>query len=211
MTDESTSFFVHIVESPSPSDLLDGFTEGRMLCSFLELAQIPCIYNLAVDRTQFNESLSTRMDHGIERFQMEPILHLSMHGNHDGIQLTHQRVAGELITWKELADAIKPVNHSVGGGLGICMSSCGGWHGRQMAQVFQAEDVPMGWIVGSSSTVNLCDVALAFCVFYRGLQRGDSIDLLIPAVKAASGITDFDLALGHVVHQQYRDKLAKSF
>jgi hypothetical protein len=201
------SFYVHIVESPSPANLLDGCTEGRMLCSFLELAHIPCVYNLAVDRTQFQESMTTRLAQGAQFFNLPPILHFSTHGNEDGIQLTHQREAKEVIPWAELANSIKPINQAIGGGLGICMSTCGGSHGRQMAQVVRKEDIPMGWIVGSTASVSFCDAALAFCTFYRGLQRGADFGTLIPAVRAASGISDFAVDFGHLIHQQYEKRL----
>lgn len=213
MNGQPLQFFVHIVESPSPENLLDGLTEGRMLCSFLELAQIPCVYNLAVDRTQFHESLSTRLVLGVQTFNLLPILHFSTHGNNEGIQLTGQREVGEVLDWKALSELILPINQAFGGELGVCMSTCGGAHGRRMAEVIRREQIPMGWIVGSTASVSFCDAALAFCVFYRGLQRGGDIESLIAAVQAASGISDFNVDFGHLVHEQYaqrvREKLAK--
>ena len=207
MSPNQLSFYVHIIESPSPENLLDGYTEGRMLCSFLELAQIPCVYNLAVDRTQFTEAMTNRLVQGVQFFNLQPILHFSMHGSHDGIQLTHQREVGEVLKWSDLAESIKPINQAMGGGLGICMSTCGGSHGRKMAEVFRKEDVPMGWIVGSSASVNFCDAALAFCAFYRGIQRGADFGGLIPAVRAASGIDDFAVEFGHLIHEQYAQRM----
>jgi len=65
----------------------------------------------------------------------------------------------------------------------------------------------MGWIVGSSAQVTFCDAALAFCAFYRGLQRGTAFDVLIPAVKAASGIDDFEVEYGHLIQQRYQHEL----
>ena len=207
MNTNPLQFYVHIVESPSPTNLLDGYTEGRMLCSFLELAQIPCVYNLAVDRTQFNESMTSRLARGIQWFNLFPILHFSTHGGQEGIQLTNQREAGEFITWNELATFIKPINQGMSGSLGVCMSTCGGSHGRKMAEVVRPEDIPMGWIVGSRTTVNFCDAALAFAVFYRGLQRGAELSDLVTAVRAASGIADFDVEIGHLIRDQYTQKL----
>lgn len=210
MNGQPLAFYVHIVESPSPENLLDGCTEGRMLCSFLELAQIPCVYNLAVDRTQFHESLSTRLVQGAQAFNLPPILHFSTHGNHEGIQLTSQREGGEVLEWKTLAELIRPINQAIGGGLGVCMSTCGGAHGRRMAEVIRREDVPMGWIVGSTASVSFCDAALAFCVFYRGLHRGAEFASLIPAARAASGIDDFNVDFGHLVHEQYAQRLREA-
>lgn len=210
MSQTPLSFYVHIIESPSPENLLDGYTEGRMLCSFLELAQIPCVYNLAVDCTQFNEAMTTRLVQGVEFYNLQPILHFSTHGNQNGIQLTHQREAGEVLAWNDLANSIKPINQAMGGGLGVCMSTCGGSHGRKMAEVVRKDDVPMGWIVGSSASVSFCDAALAFCTFYRGLQRGAGFDVLIPAVRVASGISDFAVDFGHLIQEQYAQKMREA-
>ncbi len=195
-------FYVHIVESPSPSDLLDGRTEGNTLKSFLELAGIPCQYNLAVDQPRFTESLTDRVNEAIDRLKLPPVLHFSCHGNENGIQLTSQRDANQIINWKELASLIKPINDEVGG-VGVCMSSCGGSHGKKMAQVLAGEQVPIGWIVGTSKNLNYADGAIAFATFYRGFQKGLSEDQLIAAIRAASGFDDFSMNYGHVVQNEY--------
>ena len=203
MSNQPSPFFVHIIESPSPADLLNGLTEGRMLCNFLEIARIPCLYNLAVDLTQFNEAMTNQVRLGVEWFQVPPILHISAHGDENGIQLTHQYEAGELLAWAELAKLIKPISQDLSFRVGVCMSTCGGAHGRKMAQVLRTEDIPMAWIVGTATSVSISDAALAFAVFYRGLQRGSSLNDLVVAMRVASGVSDFNVDFGHLVQQQY--------
>ena len=203
------SFYVHIVESPSPADLLDGRTEGRVLCSFLDVAGIPYLYNLAVDANQFSVAMTDRILQGGELFGLPPILHISCHGAETGIQLTDQREAGVLIPWSDLATYLRPI-HQFTNGLGVCMSSCHGGQGRQMAQVLKPEEIPFSWIVGAGDNIDLRDVALAYAVFYRCFQRGN-LETVIDAMHGAAGGGGFQIAFGQFTQQQYRETLLKGF
>lgn len=200
----TASFYVHIVESPSPEELLNGITEGRALCSFLDIAGIPYLYNLAVNPTQFHVAMTDRVELGVNEFELPPILHLSTHGGEDGIQLTTQREFGEVVEWAKLAEYIRPI-HQIIDGIGVCMSCCGGANGRKMAQVNSAKDVPFDWIIGTSTEIDLRDAALAFAVFYRRFHCDNSIDPddLLKAMRAASGVLDFNVWLGQLTQKQY--------
>lgn len=202
-------FYVHIIESPSPEDLLGGRTEGNTLCSFLTLAGIPHQYNLVVDREQLNSALTTRIRDAYGQLKVKPIIHISAHGGLNGIQLTDHRNTHGLLTWPELSNYLAPINKAFEG-VGVCLSSCGGTHGKRMAEVILADQVPMGWLVGTAQSLNYCDAALAFVVFYRQFQRGVPEDELIAAMRAASGIADFNLDYGHVVQKAYSAALIKS-
>ncbi|MEX1228865.1 MAG: hypothetical protein WEB58_01420 [Planctomycetaceae bacterium] len=159
----SANFYVHIVESPSPAELLDGITEGRALCSFLDIARIPYSYNLAVDPAQFHAAMTDRVVTAGKAFNgLPPILHFSTHGGEEGIQLTNQRETGIVIPWSDLATYIRPV-HRIIGNIGVCMSCCGGSHGTKMARVISSEEVPFAWIMGSSTQIDLRDAALVLC------------------------------------------------
>ena len=63
----SDKFYVHIVESPAPYELLDGITEGKALCSFLDIADIPYLYNLVVDLDHFKKAMTDRVSEGINK------------------------------------------------------------------------------------------------------------------------------------------------
>ena len=80
--------FVHIIKSPSSIDLLDGRTEGRVLSEALHLTEIPHWYSLAADRTMLLEALGPRLAAAWHQWRRFPILHLSMHGDAQGIALT---------------------------------------------------------------------------------------------------------------------------
>ncbi|HET6881126.1 MAG TPA: hypothetical protein VFI31_13280 [Pirellulales bacterium] len=131
------------------------------------------------------------------------MLHLSMHGCQDGIQLTSQRDQGAIIPWQALGGMLHPLHNALPGGLGVCMSCCGGIHGKAMAQTFDKNRVPFNWLVGSASDADWRDLALAFAVFYRRYQAGLSGTKLIEAVKVASGINDFDIVHGPLTQQSY--------
>ena len=198
----SADFYVHIVESPSPEELRDGFTEGRALCSFLDIAGIPYSYSLAVDLDQFRIAMTTdKVDEAIDGLSKLPILHLSVHGGEGGIQLTNK----EKLLWSDLADYIRPINNLLNGILGVCMSCCGGAHGIQMAEVIQRRNLPYKWLVGSFADVTLPDIALAYSVFYRRFHCGDYGDDkdLISTVRAASAIDDFNLWYGERIQKEY--------
>lgn len=197
----SADFYVHIVESPSPAELRDLRTEGQALCSVLAVAGIPYSYSLAVDLDQFHIAMTDEVDEAIDEFRKPPILHLSTHGSERGIQLTNQ----EELLWSDLADYIRPLNEILNGGLGVCMSCCGGAHGVQMAEVMRREKLPYKWIAGSFADVMLPDIALAYSVFYRRFHSGDYGDDgdLIKTVRAASGIADFAIWDGKRIQEKY--------
>jgi hypothetical protein len=200
-------FYVHVVESPSPDDLLDGRTEGTTLCAFLKLAGIPCQYNLVVNARMLDQALTERIVLGCQEFGLPPIIHFSAHGNDNGLQLTDQRETKVIFPWSELRDLLLPVHQYVGG-IGVCMSSCGGLFGRKMAAVDSPQHIPMHWIVGSESWMHYVDAALAFAVFYRRFSCGMAEKDLMAAMRAASGITDIKLEHGHVVQRGHADMKA---
>lgn len=198
----TNAFFVHIVESPAPSDLFDGRTEGNTLASFLNLAGIPNCYSLAVDHEHFSKALGERLTQAIGYCGLPPIIHISAHGNDMGIQLTDQRKDGGILKWEQLREIIKPVHQGMNG-VGVCLSTCGGAFGRRMAEVITAEEIPMAWVAGAGGKISYSDAALGFAVFYRSLQRGLSDADIVSAVRAASGTSDFEVHFASQVQQEF--------
>lgn len=197
----SADFYVHIVESPSPEELRDGLTEGKALCSFLDIAGILYSYSLVADLDQFHIAMTDEVDEAMDEFRKPPILHLSTHGSGRGIQLADR----DELLWPDLADYVRPINEVLNGGLGVCMSCCGGGHGTQMAEIIRKEKLPYKWIAGSSADVMLSDVALAYSVFYRRFHCGDYevVGDLVATVRAASAIDDFDIWDGNLIQEEY--------
>ena len=212
----ANDFYVHIVESPSPPELLNGITEGRALCEFLDLDGIPYSYNLAVDLDQFDIAMTDRVEEAIYEFRKIPILHLSMHGSEQGIQLANQYGTNDLISWFELAPYLHNIHkhlrdiHKYLDGLGVCMSCCGGAHGIKMAEEMRKANIPYQWIAGSFSDIDLSGATLAYAIFYRRHHRGidnlDALRNLILAIRVTSGIADFDIWDGKLIQEAYRQE-----
>src|SRR5688572_4013746 len=99
------SGFVYVIESPSASDLLDGRTEGQALCGVLDLAEIPRSYSLVTNLDTLSSALTSRLVEAWERFGVLPVLHLSLHGNEDGVGLTD----GTFVTWDQLRRTLRPI------------------------------------------------------------------------------------------------------
>ena len=200
----SANFYVHIVESPSPAELHYGITEGRALCSILDIAGIQRSYNLVVNLDQFHIAMTHQVNKAINEFDKDPILHLSTHGNEKGIQLTSQHETEDLIFWSELTEYIRPIHDILKDGLGVCMSCCGGAHGTQMAKVMKKKDTPYRWIAGSFAQIKYPDAALAYSTFYRRLHcDADNIGCLLEAIRVTSGIADFDIWGGDLIQEKY--------
>jgi len=79
-----------------------------------------------------------------------------------------------------------------------------------MAEIPWPEKVPIGWIVGTSTPIDLPDAALAFAVFYRRLQKGDTPDL-IAAMRAASAVNDFSIEYGELTQQRYTGEILAAY
>lgn len=183
----SSSAFVHIIESPAPSDLLDGRTEGRTLNSFLELADISSSYSLATNEDTFYESISDRLAHSVSAFRVPPILHFSGHGNEEGIGLTD----GTLIEWRNLAPHLRPINEGLNGTFLVCLSSCRGATGGLMA-LNAKQPLPMQAVVASKGTVGWHESAIGYLTFYHHLLVLErTVDESVAAMNVASGRDDF--------------------
>lgn len=178
--------FVHIIESPSATDLLDGRTEGRALGEALTLASIPFWYNLAIDRSTLVQAVGPRLLEAWKALGKLPILHLSMHGNQNGIALSN----GDFLTWHELRQMLLPLNRAVQGGLLICMSSCFGASGCRMAMY--SDNEPSFWaLVGNSASTPWADSAVAYVTFYHLFFKGVGVDKAAEAMRVASGDQNF--------------------
>ena len=183
--------FVYVIESPAGRDLLDGRTEGRVLTEALRLASIPYWYSLASDKAMLVEALGSRLGEAWKHHQKMPILHLSMHGNADGLSLT----SGEFLWWHELRAILLPLMRAMRGGLLVCMSSCFGSSGCRMALC--SDNEPNFWaLVGNAQSPTWADAAIAYMSFYHLFFKGFNIQLCVDSMKVASGDHNFLHLLG---------------
>lgn len=175
--------FVYVIESPSDVDLLDGRSEGRVLCQALKLAGIPHWYSLVTTPKTFELSLQERLVQSLKAHpNMLPILHFSMHGNNEGIQIS----SGDFLSWTQLRHAIAPINNQMNGSLLISMSSCMGGSGCRMAM--HDGKSPNFWaLVGNSGEALWSDAAVAYVTFYHLFFKGVAIEECVAAMRQASG------------------------
>jgi hypothetical protein len=183
--------FVYIIESPSAHDLLDGRTEGRTLGEALTLAAIPHWYSLAIDKATLTQALGPRLLEACRALGKLPILHLSVHGNQNGVQLS----SGEFISWHDLRNLLLPLNQAMQGGLLICMSSCFGASGCRMAMYSDSE--PSFWaLVGNTGNTPWADAAVGYVTFYHLFFKGTGVEQCVPAMRVAAGDPNFLLVSG---------------
>jgi hypothetical protein len=152
-----SNFYVHIIESPSPANLIDGISEGRLISEALRLAKIPCLYNLTVNKEMFLESINNRIGDATVEYQKTPFLHISAHGDKYGLELTD----GSRINWNELKEIIKFLNIGLQSQFVICLSTCQGFSGCQMAMHVD-KDIAFGAIVGPLGNIPWDESAIAF-------------------------------------------------
>lgn len=183
--------FVHIIESPSSRDLLDGRTEGRALGEALTLAEVPHWYSLAIDKAALRDALGPRLLEAWRTLSKLPILHFSMHGNQDGVELSN----GEFLSWHDLRELLLPLNRAMGGGLLICMSSCFGASGCRMAMY--SDNEPSFWaLVGNTRSVPWADAAVGYVTFYHLFFKGVGVEKGVEAMRVASGDSNFIVMSG---------------
>jgi hypothetical protein len=189
-----------IVESPSPDDIFYGQTEGSVLRETLRNAAFPVSYNIAVNQFKLSDAL-TLFRQQSQSPGVLPILHLSMHGNEEGVKLTD----GAFLHWQQLRHLLLPISK---GKLLLCMSSCYGFSGCRMA-MFADRLSPFLAIVGHRGKANLNDLAMGYSAFYHRLFKGALLPTAFEAMKQASGDINFDYITGALAQELYQKEVAR--
>lgn len=199
-------FFVYIVESPSAADLYHRRGEGQIVQQAVQLNLIQCIHRLAINLDAFSAALAIGLTEAMSAMPgAVPILHISAHGFSDGIQLS----SGEVITWLNLKDMLAPINKSLNNSLIVCMSTCEGYSGSQMAMLSEPENFPFFALVGNGSKPTWPETAVAFSTFYHLLANNHYVQDAVTAMCVASGNDKFYLTTAEQSKQQYLEFVAK--
>jgi len=157
-------WYIHIIESPNERDLESGRCEGRVLSEMLRLIGIEFEYRMVRTMQDWEEAL-TEFTVLIKGKNRAPLLHISMHGNEDGLALTD----GSMITPDELGNQFRRVKTALNGKLITCLSACSGFFPAAYAC---RGDVPFGMLLAAPTRqVRWDEAALWFCVFYYRLHR----------------------------------------
>ena len=199
----STDFFryqpaVFILESPSAQDVLDDRDEGAALAAALRLAQVPSMLLRTPDRATLSEAFGRMAKaplRGPDGRIVVPHVHISAHGNGEGVALTN----GERVGWADLRQLLlgfaRATDRFSTGGMALlelCMSSCEGANARKMFDLGPPH--PCAGIVGPRKPVTWSDSLVAFIAYYHQSIIKDvrAVDA-VPIMNRAAGIEEFGL------------------
>jgi len=198
--EERLKFFVFIVESPSAVDLYQGRSEGKIIQQAVNLNQIPCLVKTAINFEIFQGALKVGLKEALNIFEgMAPILHISVHGHQDGIELS----SGELVNWVTLKGLLRPLNEALDNNLIVCLSSCNGYSGVRMAMSTENEPFPYFAIVANGEKPLWSDTAVAYSTFYHLLAKGEYITTAVEGMRVASGNNSFWSETAEGARQSY--------
>ncbi|MBU3593491.1 hypothetical protein ICN42_05180 [Polynucleobacter sp. 71A-WALBACH] len=198
--EQRTKFFVFVIESPSAPDLYHRRSEGDVISQAVSLNGIHCVVKTAISLEAFNACLKVGISEEMQKFPgFMPLLHISAHGNSEGIQLSD----GYMMTWVKLKEYLKPINQALGGSLIVCMSSCEGYSGIRMVMDKNAIDHPYFALIGCSEKPTWGETAVAYATFYHQLARGEFIHDAAEAMRVASGNKHFFLEHSENTHKTF--------
>ena len=204
--EERLKFFVFIIESPSAVDLYHGSTEGEMIRQAVGLNAIRSASKIAVNSEAFEAAIRIGLREEMEANPgLVPVLHISAHGDSEGIQLS----SGEVLSWNHLRELLVPLNAALNGTLLVCMSTCEGYSGIRMAMTTgQEQPHPYYAIVGNGSKPTWPETAVAFATLYHLLANGHYIGDAVDAMRIASGNKRFLYDTAEGVKKGYLEYLS---
>lgn len=199
------------IESPSAEDLYaesrsGDRREGYALVSALRLVGIPIEYSLVVNEDILveriidlaNRPLAMRRYVGgklVSQDLYPPRVHLSVHGDKEGIKLTD----GVLVRWRRLAEILDLFNQIKGyigpegkqrGMIQLHLSSCRGSHARAMLQPNNPL-WPVYAVIGSEYEVSWSESLTAWIAYYHlSLDRELPVEEALRVMNLAAGEND---------------------
>lgn len=202
----AASFFVYVIESPSPGDLFEERSERGLLKEALRLSGVPAVMRMVIDRRSLERALkddirevflrrNAKLQEKGKPFEV-PIVHISAHGNESGIRLSD----GSDVSWTDLGDLLRPFSKLIKGKLILSLSSCQGLAAKVLAR--EVASCPFRAIVGHDGKPNWSDAAVGFTVFYHLLKKGVTAVAAEEAVRAATA--DGDLSFNVLTAERAR-------
>lgn len=193
-TDGSDSnFFIFVVESPFESEVRSSTSEGKAIAQVLALSGVPTQVLAVADAEELERCI--RIDFvraGMHQHNGRvPVLHLSAHGDLDGLKLRNGAVP-----WSHVANWMSDVNWEYFGTVLASISACRGLQGYQGALGRHPERLPFMTLVGSTAEPRWGQSAAAFVALYTQLAYGSSIRTAVEAMRWASRHAEWDFVLG---------------
>ncbi|SRR6266571_409302 len=195
-------FFIYVIESPSAPDLYHRRSESDMIEQAVGLNGIPSVARMAISREAFEAAVRIGLREAMQQYPtLLPILHISAHGDQNGLELSN----GDIITWEELRTLLTPANEALQGGLMVCMSCCEGYAGIRMAMFEEESALPFFALVGSSTSPTWPETAIGFATFYHLVAKGQDIQDAVAAMRTASGVSEFFVTTADEQRRSYLD------
>lgn len=212
-------FAIHIIESPNEEDVfLGSHEEGTALEKCLHIMGVSSERYRVMSEDYLKkavEAITAAHSPGGKYERHVPIVHLSCHGNEEGIGLTK---CDGIVAWDRLRQILYPIQAVSRGWLILGVSACKGSNGLRMAWTIKKEDAPFALLVGPTHNVNWRDSLVGFITLYHRFTRTvpesrDELNQLIDTVNDATGLPrgTFMYHFGHEVHQDFRAFVMKWF
>lgn len=200
--DHQYNFFVYVVESPSSVDIYHNRKESQFISEAAKLNMMPCVCRTAINKKAFEASFIIGLKEAYQGYKdLLPIIHISCHGNNEGIQLS----SNEVISWNELKNILKPINRAFNGLLIVSLSCCEGYSGIRMAMNISENDLdyPFFALIGNGSKPTWAETSIAYATLYHHLNRGHNLYKSADAMNIASDRNDFFLNFAQNIHSGY--------
>lgn len=181
------NFGVYIIESPSGVDFYHGRQEGVALSSMLNLLGIRSQLKIVIN----SDAANAAMTHGVREYISKNgsapfILHLSCHGDAQGIAWSNNKVW----TWNDLRSYLVNINSILGGDLIVCMSACKGYYACITAMSDdESAPLPYHGLVGTPGDIPWSKAAVAFATFYNLIRDGVDIREASQRMNLAANLT----------------------
>jgi hypothetical protein len=138
-------------------------------------------------REEFFEALSRAQDLANEGHS--PIVHLEMHGDKDGLQLT----SSEVVKWSELAPILTAINERTRMNLLVIAAACHGWY---LSEILRPVDRAPAWgIIGPPQSVGDRDLYAAMKRFYSTLWSTLNLRQALDAGNEGPDVADWTFRL----------------
>lgn len=190
---------VHIIESPNKIDIEIDRKEGYALGEALRLSNVKySIYNV-IDKNSFTNAINQIIEktRDNKKYIGAVTIHISMHGNTEGLRLTSDEIiswemfAIELVKFKDthslisLPDGIHKISP-----IALSFSSCEGYNGYKINDFSKENESLFMHIIGPIIPVSWVDSLIAFTTFYHNTLNHNIG--LIESIKRMNSAANLD-------------------
>jgi len=209
MKSQSAPLNVYVIECPSSDDIYNERSEGKALCEVLHQAGIRAKMRSVTSADHFTEALAEYIEicAGFPKGMMRPTLHISAHGNTEGLAIGNDPNVG---TWAWLHSQLVPINQAIGGELEVCISACEGFNALRMATIPSvAKPLPFNVMMGPNYKPTWGEALIGFSAFYLRLIVDQDAHTALAAIRAATGKKDWYCLKGEMAHDMFIDGVRK--